>query len=483
MDILPLKLLAKEDQNIFGESVINLGVLARFGFPVLPGLALNGTPIVLPLFKSHFSETKEDLLGVATLSFKRDLDKIILSKDLDKELGRGKYFFYQDQFFPNKKQLWDVVKRSWFEEVSSKLKRGELLKNLSSQVILWTDKKGEQVTAYFDPQFEEVVVKSSKKLDPKTLKQIDELVLAADKKLVFEHVYRFLLTCNGEVYLVGLSPYTHNLVNCLPEVVISKNDKKYKLRATVKIFAGTKNRLSNLEEVDGVLLETENYLDFDELALKTIETAQRMGQNPVIFKLPNFEVQGIKGSLGLIHQKKVLQQMVKAFLFCRHKKNLLNLELGIPLLRSADEFLEIKRELAAFGLSRKGSLRFWLEASVPENIINIDGYLDGGLNGVILNLDKLQESLIGFSDEEKRFYIADVKTLLKFIEPIFKPLHRAKVQILVKGYLGLQAEVLDFLVEKGVYGLVVDNPLEVQSLPELFRWVEKRLVTKRLRLS
>ena len=99
-----------------------------------------------------------------------------------------------------------------------------------------------------------------------------------------------------------------------------------------------------------------------------------------------------------------------------------------------------------------------------------------GLDGIILNLDELQKFLGGYSITEGEFYEKQTQTVIKFIQPLFKTLHKAEIPVLAMGSLCLHPDILDFLLEGGVWGIVANNHIEAENLPEHLNWAEKRMV-------
>ena len=188
----------------------------------------------------------------------------------------------------------------------------------------------------------------------------------------------------------------------------------------------------------------------------------------------------VRGTLRLIHQKSLLDPMVEALDFVRHKKALLNVHIVIPFVRGVKELSRIKRELAAKKLMRKNSLQIWMEVAVPENIINLEDYLVIGVDGVVLNLDELSAHFGGYdyNASDLAHYKHEVSGLLKFLEDGIKLLHKSKVPFIAYGSLSLNPGVLDFLIEKGVYGMVVER-YEAPSMVDLLHQAEKRMILRR----
>ena len=68
--------------------------------------------------------------------------------------------------------------------------------------------------------------------------------------------------------------------------------------------------------------------------------------------------------------------------------------------------------------------------------------------------------------------------MLKFLEEGLKICNKAKVPYTAFGSLSIYPEVVEFLVEKGVYGVIVER-YEAHSTKDLLHQTEKRVVLKR----
>ncbi|MBU1032172.1 hypothetical protein KKE03_04620, partial [Patescibacteria group bacterium] len=76
------------------------------------------------------------------------------------------------------------------------------------------------------------------------------------------------------------------------------------------------------------------------------------------------------------------------------------------------------------------------------------------------------------------FYKSEVEGLLKFLEDPLKLLHKSKIPFIASGSLTFEQKVLEFLVEKGVYGVVAEK-YEAHSAKDLLYQVEKRIILRR----
>lgn len=474
MIVLPLRHLSEVDQAIFGANLSNLAKLARLDFPIPKGIAISPPEIILETILKYWQSSEKEQFQQHFTLIKRDLLKIPIPEELEKELGKEK---------KDKKKIWLTLLNFWLEEIKARLWQEGfgtgLTFHLTSQAIFFLKGTLPKVTAYFDPDLEEVVIKSEEKINPSALKEIDTLVTSANKKLFLPQVYQLVLI-KGKPYFVSLTPFTQTLpVSQTSDIILSSNQQKKLTRRAVKIFLNLSSGFAPTDEIDGVLIEAEAPLDFDKLVFKLAETALGFPQNPIIYKLPDQKDKEIRGTLGLLNQKELLRQAAEIFLFLRHKRNLLNIELAIPFVRSSRELKQIKQELSSYRITRCGSLKFWLEMAVPENLINLEEYLEEGIDGVILNLDELEKLLGGYSGDEGEFYQKQVKALREFISSAIKTLHQNKILILAKGEICLHPDVLDFLIQEGIWGVVANNPQEAESLPEYLNWSERRMVLKK----
>lgn len=493
MVILPLKLIQESDQPLFGASIFNLAKLSRLDFPVMLGIAVSSPDIVLSTVLKHCQRLEKDTFEQSLTFIKNELASLSIPKELEDELGSKDGFLFKQKLIKSKQTLWLALLEEWINEIRSKLWREGFVKGLASelnpQVIFphlvsknfFGKIKLNFATAYFDDQFAEVIIKCPVKLEPKILKAIDSLVEDANKKLYIPQIYDFVID-KEKLLVVNLVPYTQTLhATKTEDIVLPKPEQKHLVKSAVKVVLNLSEGFTLEENVDGILIEAEKLTDFDRGVFKVVESSLSFPGKPVIFKLPDLLENGeVRGTLRLLNQGKLLDGACNIFLFARNKKGLQNLEIAIPFTRSVDEFLALRRELAAKTINRKGTLKFWLEMSTPENFINLEDYIETGFDGALINLDELQGFLGGYGFSEGEYYKKQIKTIEQFLYPYFKTIHKNKLPVLVMGNICTHPDILDFLIENGVWGVVANNALEAQTLPEHLSWVEKRVVTKRL---
>lgn len=476
MIALPVKLITEIDQPLFGVSLLNLAKLERLGFPVVSGVAVCAPEMVLNTVLKHTQNGDREVFEQKLTVIKNDLLKIKIPDEVEKLLKGHKIFYLQGQLFTREVVIWQNLLAIWLEEIRARFWRGGftqgITRGLSAQAVFFTPKQFFEGSAFYEPNLSDVVIKCDVELAPETAQQIDKMVVGANKKLFLPQNYKFLIA-GKKAFLIGISPFTQNLpASQVPQVFIPKEKQAIAVKSAVKLFLNMSSGFALASKLDGILIEGEKMKNFDEAVFKLAEAALTLHQCPVIYKLPDVA--------HLIHQKAVLDEAAKIFLFVRNKKNIANVELAIPLTRSAEELLQVKRELAVREITRKGALRIWWEAAVPENLINIENYLEAGIDGVILNLDSLQQLIGGYQAEEGEMYTKQIQALVKFIDPVLKILHKAKIPVLVKGELAANTDIINWLIRAGVFGLVINSLVEAEHLPEYLGWVEKRLVAEKL---
>lgn len=498
IEILPIRSLTDEDSPIFGSLSVALGKLSRSGLNVGIGIVVTAPSLKLKTTLEHYDFNSKEVFEQSLTLVKKEIYSIPVPEILKRETDKHKAFFVSGQIVKSQKELWKTLLNIWIDTIKSRLWREGFYKGLTGgldpQVVIFIKKVDSFGTAFFDNlQDDSVIQIKAGKVHPTDLKKLDEMVKEANKKLFIPQEYEWIV--DRGVKLVGIRPYTSNPLAIGISPKINENSQstgKFTLneaKSVVKVFLDLSTGLIVDKEVDGVYIASEKIFDlnkprdsFEDLVFKLVESANTFPNSPILFKLADkSEGMGkVRGTLRLLHQKNLFGPMIDALDFVRHKKGLTNIHIVVPFVRGASEFLQIKRELAIKKLMRKNSLQLWLEAAVPENIVNLEGYLEAGLDGVVLNLDELISHLNGFdsTQQELLFYKNEAKGLLSFLEDGLKLLHKSKIPFIAFGSLSLYPAVLEFLIEKGVFGIVVER-YEANSAHELLHQVERRMILRR----
>lgn len=493
LEVLPINNLLDEDSQIFGSLNVALGKLHRLGIPVPNGIVITFPSLKLKTFLEHYDFGSKEIFEQSLTLVKKDLYKIPIPEILLKELGTKREFYLSGSLIKSPKLLWEKLIDEWVLEIKNRLWKDGFYKgitdNLTPQKVFFLKKPISFGKAYYELEINDVRIEIMHgDLHPKNIHEIDQLVLTANKKLFLPFVYEWVF--DSKIYITNILPFTpkHNLLQT-PQVILPEAEREVS-RASTKIILDISESHVLESETDGVFINSEKILDLnkprhslEELTFKLVESSTSLVTKPVFIKLADFSegMGSIRGSLRLLHQQNALDILSESVLFAVNKKNLQNIRVVIPFVRQVSEFLQIKRELAVRKIIRKKSLELWMEIAVPENIVDLENYLIAGLDGVVINLDELLSHLRGFDHnlQELIIYKKELEVLTKFLDDPLKMLHKSKIPFLVTGSLSLYPEILDFLIEKGVYGITVPR-YEYHGLTDLLKNAEKKLVLRRV---
>lgn len=500
IEILPIRLLTEEDALVFGSLSVYLAKLQRANLPVANGLVVTPPNFKLKTILERFDFKTKQVFEQSLTLVKKEINKIPVPLVLHKEIGKHKRFLLNGAQIKSVRDLWNSLMDQWLGQIKNRLWNNGfyvgLTDDLEPTVVIFIDEFKGFGKAYFDPLQDDVVINTNSKLHPQDLKKIADLVNLANKKLLIPHEYEWVLDgslpAGRQVKLTKVLPYTPQIPSVLYTPAL-QGQALEPSKSAVKVFFDLSKGFTIEKDIDGIYIASEKIFDlnkpndsFENLVFRLVESAISFPNCPILFKLADLSEglpagrQGmgkLRGALRLLHQRSLFDPLTEALDFARHKRNLTNIHIVIPFVRGVNELLQIKRELAVKKLMRKNSLQIWMEIAVPENIINLEEYLIAGLDGVVLNLDELISHLNGFdhTEEDLMFYKNEVNGLIKFLEDGIRLLHKSKTPFLAYGLLSLYPKVLEFLVEKGVQGIVVEK-YEAHSAHDLLYQTEKRMV-------
>ncbi len=496
-EVLPIRVLTDEDSQIFGNLNVTLGKLNRVGLPIGAGIVVTAPNLSLKTTLEHYELGSKETFEQSLILVKAEIEKIPVPASLTEETKKYSKFLVNGATVNSVHKLWLQLLAVWLKEIKKRIWNNGFSKGITEgldpEVVIFVKDIKAFGSAYFDVTSDDTVINiKSGNIHPNDLKNLDKYIKEANKRLFIPHEYEWIE--DKGIKLIKVLPFTPSTFSSSLPVQTSQNGfnslRQEAKKSATKVFLDLSKALVVEKQVDGVYIASEKIFDlnkpgdsFEDLVFKLVESAVTFPDSPVLFKLADkSEGMGkVRGTLRLLHQKSLFDPMVDALDFVRHKKGLTNVAVVIPFVRGVNEFLQIKRELAGRKLMRKNSLKFWLELAVPENIVNVSHYLEVGLDGVVLNLDELIAHLNGFdvSCESLLFYKNEFSGLMNFLRDSLKLLHKSKIPFIAYGTLSLYQQVLEFLVEKGVYGIVVEK-YEAHSFKDLLNQTEKRMILKRL---
>lgn len=436
MQFLPLRYIHEDDQNFIGEEFVKLARLYKLGFPVAD-LVIISPPLEafkkilgsIPLENLEFSEIWLDYLKEKALKIKRpyELDRLFREK---KSGGSEK--------------VWQELLIGWTFDLKSFLQREQNLDKLEDillpkEVVFTKDILASGIS-YFVKSKSDTKIKIQKgKLSPSLLRDLDQITEEMSKKLILPVCFHWILEKDNkpQLKMIKISPIIDLEDPEDPQQTSGAvADELRTQKSAVKIVLNLMD-FTISKEADAILIDASQIQSQDKQILSLVEAAITFPHSPVIFKLSD-----------------IFEKEVEAFLFAREKKSLPNLHLALSGIHTFDQFLQKKRDLSKFGFDRRGFSKLWVDFSVPENIINVEEYINSGFDGVLVDLDSLYKSLTGTADLMEK----STKVLASFLDNFIRKMHQAKLPIIAKGELALDADLMPFLIKSGIWGVCVDLP-------------------------
>lgn len=468
MKTLPLKSIWPEDEAEVGSEIANLAYIHHQKIPVLEGIVAF-PPIEefsrrykQPFNADNILETIDNLRRVLLkISHPVELKELLLPKGVEAS------------------QVWQELLSKWLHQLQKDAYRSASLnlESLKPEYVLLSNQITASGTAYYDPQKKDTVINiDTGQIAPEHLQVLDQYIYQLKSHFPITQVFSWVL--DKEIKLTRVAPWTGRKEPAVESRKVPASNRQPRLTAT-KIFQIMGDQLTTAPGLEGVIIQSEQISDFDKRRYLLSEIASSFPNLPVIYRLADFieDFGGSRGVFRLIHDQSLLEKEAQVFLFARNKMGLNNVSIGLPITRSVEELKELKRNLSAIGITRKGSLKIWLELGVPENLLNIEEYLIAGIDGVLLNLDQLAAWVNGYNPQvqESVIFLRNYQSLITFLRNFLKTLHRANTPIIAFGQLIHQDEMLDFLIKAGVFGLGLDQLNSLDFRETVFRAEQRQL--------
>lgn len=411
MHLLPLKLISDADRLIVGDELVSLAGLQRKGLPVAE------TYILFPPDHIH-----QEMKILHPQLFKKRLEEKFnweVLKELEKILDL--------------KKIQNDILEAWISQHLSKSKNLKPLPIVISPNI----KKSGQTFINSDRQIE--ILPEDHNLSIDQLAGLGEIIQAANKYLVLSYLYHWVF--DGRNFkILRLQPLTLMVQGAKVQEedqldAFKPQPKEIKVKSSTKILV-TGHKY--FPDSDGNFLETEQ-LDQNE-ADEIASLAKECGPKPILLRIKDLNNPAA----------------VKPILNLKNQLKLYNISLVVSTRNLA--FLESKFH---------HGIKLNLEMSVPENIINLDKYIEAYIDGVIIDADKLAMHLLG--DEKISF---DPYTIIQFLDKPISLLHKNAIPFWVMGENCLNDELLKYLVSRGVTGLILDENI-LSGAREQLRFMEK----------
>ena len=188
---------------------------------------------------------------------------------------------------------------------------------------------------------------------------------------------------------------------------------------------------------------------------------------------------GYRGAFRYMHDPEVFKLELDAIKLVRNKKNLKNLSLMIPFVRTVKELQEVKKILMKNDLHRSPSFKLWMMVEIPSNIILLDKFIEEGIDGISIGSNDLTMLILGTdrdNSEVAQEYDEQNEAVLWALEHAIKTAHKYKITSSICGQApSLYPKLVEKLVQWGVTSVSV-TPDTIETVRETIAEAEKKLL-------
>jgi pyruvate,water dikinase len=188
---------------------------------------------------------------------------------------------------------------------------------------------------------------------------------------------------------------------------------------------------------------------------------------------------GFRGAARYVIDSKVFEMELEAIKRVRNKMGHSNLHLMIPFVRTPKELMDVKKIIAASGLSRSATFKLWMMCEIPTNVIRLNDFLDVGIDGVSIGSNDLTMLILGTDRDNSEvahdFSEMDPAVLWAF-EHVVKTCAKRGVTVSMCGQAPSDyPDLIEKLVSWGITSVSV-NPDAIDHVRETVYQAEHKLV-------
>jgi pyruvate,water dikinase len=188
---------------------------------------------------------------------------------------------------------------------------------------------------------------------------------------------------------------------------------------------------------------------------------------------------GYRGAFRYMHDPEVFKLEIEAIKIVREKKNLKNLSLMIPFVRTVRELAEVKKILAKNDLHRSPTFHLLMMVEIPSNIILLDKFIEEGIDGISIGSNDLTMIILGTDRDNSEVaseYDEQNEAVLWALEHAVKTAHKYGITSGICGQAPSQyPELVEKLISWGITSISV-SPDVVDSVRKTVQEAEKKLL-------
>lgn len=188
---------------------------------------------------------------------------------------------------------------------------------------------------------------------------------------------------------------------------------------------------------------------------------------------------GYRGAFRYVNDPEVFELELEAIKYIRNKKNLKNLWLMVPFVRTVKEMEEVKKMISAFGLYRSSTFKLWMMVEIPANIILLDKFIELGIDGISIGSNDLTMLILGIdrdNSEVAREFNEQNEAVLWAIESAVKTAKKYDITASICGQApSLYPQLVENLVRWGITSVSV-SPDAIDITRKIVSDAERRII-------
>lgn len=188
---------------------------------------------------------------------------------------------------------------------------------------------------------------------------------------------------------------------------------------------------------------------------------------------------GFRGAYRYTHDPELFQIELDAIKIVRDKFGYKNLWIMLPFVRTVQELLLVKKQIAEAGLYRSQNFKIWMMVEIPSNVILIDKFIEAGIDGISIGSNDLTMLTLGVdrdNTEVSSVYDEENEAVLWSMERVIKTAHKYHVTSSLCGQAVLNhPKLLEKLVAWGITSVSV-SPDALYPTREYIAEIEKKLI-------
>ncbi len=191
---------------------------------------------------------------------------------------------------------------------------------------------------------------------------------------------------------------------------------------------------------------------------------------------------GFRGASRYIASPEVFNMELEAIKLVRNKYGYKNIWLMIPFVRTPQELTEVKKIVSDAGLLRSPSFKFLMMTEIPSNVIQLDKFIDVGIDGISIGSNDLTMLTLGLDRDNgevaKSFNEMDPAVLWSLKRLITKAKKRGILCSICGQAPSNYPELVEKLVKWGATSISV-SPDAIDATREIVAAAEKKKVTQK----